>query len=167
MSGARGRDGAVLLELLIALAIFVGAASVILAATTQVGRGLALARDRQIALEIALSCVAELEAGLTAVERLHDSVVDVAAFSDDEIDVGVGEETIDVDGRWRLEVDTQRSRFEGLSIVTLRVFNARDGSEAAVLRQLVRLGSTGSGGEDFESDPLTEGLDRFMEGGTP
>lgn len=154
------RRAALLLELLIALAIFVAASALVLSSMRTVSTRLLVSRDQQQAVDLALSKLAELEAGLITVETLDGAEFETAlagseddASNFDESDLGPK--------HWRIEVSSETSRFTDLSIVTLRVFNQRpiggDGSgdevEACVLRQLVRLGG-GADREEFDRDPL-------------
>lgn len=151
------RRGALLLEILIALSLFVTAGSIILASTTSMTASLARSRDRQIAADLAVSKMAALEAGLTTAEQLNDSVVDVSLFSDEgAIDLGAEMQQ----ARWRIIVETEPSRFTPLTNVTIRILDARSGSvgnetELAVLHQLIRLNA--SAPEEFQSDPLLNG----------
>ncbi len=160
------RRGALLLEILIALSLFVTAGSIILVSTTSMTASLARSRDRQIATDLAVSKMAALEAGLTTAEQLNDSLVEVELFSD--------QSAADLDAqmqqaRWRLVVETEPSRFSPLTNVTIRVLDARSGSvgsetELAVLHQLIRLNA--SAPEEFESDPLLNGAPPLpLEGG--
>lgn len=201
----RLRRGAVLLEIMVALAIFVGAGAVVLGSVININRSLAASRDRQVAIDIARSKMAELEAGITTAERLNDQFVSrlvepldtrgdvdsMAAFGEDGGEVsgdfpgfGVSRDeaarsavrTFDADDgfdleaaaggdpaatRWRVEVSTEASRFETLSVVTIRVFDTQAGDdpdvgvEVYVLRQLVRLSGSDEDTE-YERDEIVE-----------
>ncbi len=151
--------GAILLEILISLALFVTAGSIILVSTTSMTSALVRSRDRQIAFDLAVAKMAELEAGLTTAEQLHDSFVDVALISEadrERLDpAGAGP------GRWRVVVETEPSRFTPLTNVTIRILDARDrrgGSapELAVIHQLLRLNSAGP--DEFETDPILDAV---------
>lgn len=159
------RRGALLLEILIALSLFVTAGSIILVSTTSMTASLARSRDRQIAADLAVSKMAALEAGLATAEQLNDSLVDVELFSESEVEFNAEMPQ----ARWRLVVETEPSRFSPLTNVTIRVLDARSGSvgnetELAVLHQLIRLNA--SAPEEFESDPLLNGAPPLpLEGG--
>lgn len=156
MSGRR--RGAILLEILISLALFVTAGSIILVSSTSMSAALVRSRDRQIAADLAGTKMAELEAGLTTAERLNDSFVDMALIS--ESDSVRFESAAAQPRRWRVVVETEPSRFRSLTNVTIRIFDAasRAGreTELAVLHQLVRLSTAAP--DEFESDPLLEGF---------
>lgn len=185
--------GSVLLEILIALALFTGAGSVILASISNVRMGVARNRDYEIAVDIAVSKISELEAGLVTVEQLNDSQLDVrlsrgaVSSNNDEgsldlvgSDEMARDENIAIDEsdvgpkRWRLEVESEQSRFSLLSVVTIRVFDMKagdngdgifsEGVEIYVLQQLVKLGNSGSGSggveSEFKNDEIMRGVDR-------
>lgn len=152
------RRGAILLEILIALSLFVTAGSIILVATTSMTAALVRSRDRQLAADLAVSKMAELEAGLATAEQLHDTRVDVRLFSEDDA-VRI-ESMRSEQARWRVVVETEPSRFAPLTNVTIRILDtargrAGDEPELAVLHQLLRLNT--SSPDDFETDPLMEG----------
>jgi len=161
--------GAILLEILISLALFVTAGSIILVSTTSMTAALVRSRDHQIATDLAVSKMAELEAGLTTAERLHDSLVDVSLISQSE------HQRVDAaeagPQRWRLVVETEPSRFTPLTNVTIRVLDARgrtggEEPELAVIHQLLRLNS--SSPDEFETDPILDGFgaaEAFREAG--
>jgi hypothetical protein len=162
----------VLLEALLAIALFVGAAGFTLAAT----RGALQAVDRHRrsleAVDLARSKMAELEAGFISVEDLRGDGND-----------GVGStgragppRDASESSRWRTSVKTQRSEFTGLTLVELTVAETDDrpldDSGAPVsftLRQLVPLGDAG---EATETESATagasfEGFDGFFAGDRP
>ncbi|MBL1216349.1 MAG: hypothetical protein D8M59_02520 [Planctomycetes bacterium] len=172
----RNRHGAVLLEILIALALFVSSGAVILGAVSTIRMRFAANVDRTIAAHLAATRMAELEAGLTTAERIDGTVTDIVAPSDaadDDVRVAIDEDAGLGTGRWRLVVETERSRFSQLSAVTIRVYdtkglgtavaaNTDDEVEVYVLRSLVHLRAGGSdaAGEEFEQDEVMRGLDR-------
>ena len=151
--------GAILLEILISLALFVTAGSIILVSTTSMSAALVRTRDRQIANDLAVSKMGELEAGLITAEQLNDSVIDVSLFSVREAARSAGSSA--APQRWRIAVETEPSRFTPLTNVTIRVLDTqgrRAGAEQelAVLHQLLRLDSQSS--DEFETDPLLDGF---------
>ncbi len=164
--------GAILLELLIALAILVAAGGTIIGSIRMVTTGLTKQRNHSIALDIAISKMAMLEAGLTTVEQLNDTYVNLTAV---RTETRLGEaatfddEAATQQGRWRLEVTSERSRFAGLSVVSIRVFDTKvspfsnqtdSGSiqnrgRGIVYWQLVHLrGSISDQNSDFREDSL-------------
>lgn len=160
--GARSRGG-VLFEVMLSVALFVGAAAFTLASVRSVMRTLERSRLRQDAVDLARSRLAELEAGLTTLGGLRG-----------ETDGGGETDASDVDAsdappRWRLEVSTARSEFGNLTLVELTVIeNLPPEAEAAgenpmryTLRQLVALRE--DAGEAFKEDELMQGLPQ--EGG--
>jgi len=162
----RRRRGAMLLEILMALSLFVTAGSIILVSTTSMTAALGRSRDQQIATDLAVSMMAQLEAGLTTAERLHDTLVDVDLLSTDNsarLEAMSGQPK-----RWRIVVETEQSRFSPLTNVTIRIFDARgaragDETELAVVHQLVRLNA--SSPDEFESDPMLDGAAMTTNGG--
>ncbi len=162
--------GALLLEMLVALGLFVVAG---LAISGAVQRGLgAMIEDRQEtkAADLARSAMAMLEAGIETAQTLDGPVL---AWQDDtsmlEGDDQVGpitrsfdEGAVDESG-WELEVLTEPSEFEGLSVVSVTAMRVDpttgDIAISHTLHQLVRLRDEG---EDIvgEIDPLMEAAER-------
>lgn len=145
--------GWVLLEMMVSLAIFVVTALAVLSA---LDRGIASAertRDRAKAVDLALSTMVKLEAGLGTVQSLVGPVPawEPPLVSDgpfDESAPGGFSETVPEDTMWEVEIDTLRSEFPGLTHVTVTVVKrAGMDSDALVasytLHQLVRLGDEG------------------------
>jgi type II secretory pathway pseudopilin PulG len=133
-----------LLECVVALAIFVGAGLAVLVMVERAVAGATLARDRERAADLARSAMAKLEAGLESPETLAGPV---PAWQDDEAAVSgsSGAPTL-----WTLEVRTQPSAFQGLTLVTVkaaRLASAESSTETAsfTLTQLVRLGRAAEG----------------------
>lgn len=158
--------GWVLLEMMVSLAIFVMTATAVLSA---LDRGLSSAertRDRAKAVDLALSTMVKLEAGLGTVQSLVGPVpawepplVSEGPF--DESAPGGFSETIPEDSMWEVEIDTMRSEFPGLTLVTVTVVKrAGLDSESLVasytLHQLVRLG-------DEDADTVGELDDMAVE----
>ncbi len=149
------RRGAVLFEVMLSVALFVGAAAFCLGATKSLFAAFERAGRRQFAVDLARSKLAELEAGLITVQDLRG-----------EWDGGVGShvEDVDLEGasrarRWRFDIETSLSEFRGLSLVELTVSEitgAGDDAAGATLRQLVTLRETEV--EAYEPDDLLEGL---------
>lgn len=157
--GARTRGG-VLFEVMLAVALFVGAAAFTLASVRSVTRTLERTRLQQEAVDLARSRLAELEAGLTTLGGLRGETDggDDSLASDDDIAASNAPQ------RWRLEVSTARSEFGNLTLVELTVIEnlapeAEDAGESPMrytLRQLVALRE--DAGEPFEQDEMMQGL---------
>jgi hypothetical protein len=127
------KRGAILLEVLLSLALLVAAGLTILGLASQAAASVEAARDRAMAIDLARSALAEIEAGVSSPETMSGPV---------ESRVGQGE--------WGIEVETEPSQFTGLSLVKVRAIRyAGAGSEAetssVTLQQLVRLGDDESG----------------------
>ncbi len=156
------RPGALLLEMLVALGLFVMTA---LAVSASMSRGMdAIVRDRDLARarDLARSAMAKIEAHLASPESLDGPVEDE---SEDRIafDEGPVEDT-----GWELVVDREPSEFEGLSVVRVTARRVDPASErvlvSATLYQLVRVRE--DAGEDIVGeagdllDAAREGADR-------
>lgn len=149
------RRGAVMLEVLLSVALFVGAAAFCLGATRSMMTALDRADRRHRALDIARSKLAELEAGLIALQDLRG-----------QWDGGVGSHQAEVDFEqadvqqtaWTLDVETSLTEFRGLTLVALTVAQAgtADDAVSVTLRRLMTLRDTGV--EEYEADDLLEGL---------
>lgn len=158
---SRGR-GAVLLELMLALALFVGAAALCLTATRSLFAALDRADRRQWAIDLARSKMAELDAGLVSLPALRGEWSG-AVGSHRPRDLSPDEPAAET--RWRFDVRTQRSAFDGLTLIELTVSEVpgeavATGEDPALvsytLRQLVALREASAG--EFETDELLEGL---------
>lgn len=146
------RAGIVLLELMVAVALFVGAGLAITNAMT-LGVDSAIRAEREIAAsDIARSAMAKIQAGISTPQTLSGEPV---AWDEDET-VWEGDRLVSADdlpaGRsttgpvrtsgWVLSVNTEPSSFDGLSsvIVEVRRADAADDSlPEATLKRLVRL----------------------------
>jgi type II secretory pathway pseudopilin PulG len=134
--------GALLLEVLLALGLFVAAGMVVLSTVAQSVRSLQVAREKETAADLARSAMAKLEAGIETATTLNGPVP-VWRDEGDTAHVDAGPV---VDSGWELEVETAPSEFEGLTIAVVTARRTRPllGSEGAspvscTLRQLVRL----------------------------
>ncbi len=164
-------------ELLVALAIFVGAAGVIVGTLHTTIANLERHRDEQAAADIARNKMSEIEAGLTSIEDVHDQLFDLRPSIIGTTGQGGGNRGSDVStfdednlepGRWRIEIHRERSRFEGLSLITLRVYDTQLSSvdsndtfadnATCTLRQLIRIHTAGDLGEReiFQQDEVVD-----------
>lgn len=157
--------GALLLESLLALAIFAMAGIAILTLVGQGARSVELTRERLRALDLARSAMARLEAGIDTPETLHGPV---APWGDE-----AGGAFADAPPRetgWELRIETTRSEFDGLTMVTVTAQRAgaeEGGPGSVTLRQLVRLAEQERDelGEEDELMELIEEEARRMGGG--
>lgn len=158
------RRAGILLEVMLSLAIFVAAALTITTTLTQAVGGVEQARHLTRAADIARSAMAELEAGLKSPLTVAGPVpvwTDEPGASDEEslvphATVGGGPQSSrGEDTSWEIEIETERSSFTGLTLVTLRVLDAEGRGRPYTLRQLVRLG-------DEAEDDIGE-FDEMME----
>lgn len=166
------RRAAVLLEALLAIALFVGAAAFTLAATRSALQAVDRHRRSLEAVDLARSKMAELEAGLIALEDLRggdDDGVGSAGRAGPSRDASESP-------RWQTSVKTQRSEFTGLTLVELTVAEADDqlldenGAPVSfTLRQLVPLGNVGDGteAESATAGRSLEVFDGFFDGARP
>lgn len=143
------RDGWVLLEMLLALTIFVFTAMTVLGSIAQ---GIAAAdrtRARSQAVDLARSTMAKLEAGLGTMQNLAgpvpawEPVADADTPLDSEVDFGFSD-TPPPPSLWEVEIDSLPSQFSGLTQVTVTAIKrpAPDSDRVIAsytLHQLVRL----------------------------
>jgi hypothetical protein len=149
------RRGGVLLEVLLALTLFVGGALAVLRATSQARRSVVEAGTLQRAVDLATTRMAELEAGLISDADLREGGgmprPEFGAF-----------EAAPATNRLRIEVATRRSPYAGLTLVELDVLDpdqiAVDGGARVVfsLRKLVQLRDQPV--DEYELDDMLEGL---------
>ncbi len=165
--GVTARRGALLMEVMLALTLFVTAGMVILSLVGQSVATLRAARDKEHAVDLARSAMAKMEGGIETAEGLNGPV---RPWRDD----AAGEAAPD-DGSaatpWELRIRTEPSPFDGLTLVTVTASKSADvgGGGAGVsytMRQLVRLAAKG---EDTvgRADDLSGAARRGASGGTP
>lgn len=148
------RRAGLLLEVIVALAIFVVAGGAILNLVTQTMNGLERTRLTARGADLARSAIAKIEAGIETPQTLNGPVERQAEGSKAETSQG-----------WELEIGTDASQFRGLTRVQVRaVKRASDRVEAEyTLVQLVRLGGKGedrAGDADSIAERAQQGLDR-------
>lgn len=147
------RRGGALFEVMLSIALFVGAAALAMATTRSMLGSLDQAHRQQQAVDLARSKMAELRAGLVNVADLQaERAVGVGTF--DHFNDEPGAQPL-----WDVQIRTERSEFGGLSIVTLTVIENSNHPDAVryTLRQLVQLRDV-AGEEAYEMDDLLEGL---------
>ncbi len=143
------RPGALLLEAMLALAIFVMAGSAVLALVSGSRQSMdRVALDRHAA-DLARSAMAKIEAGVESAQSLNGPVKPWSADPEGEIVFQVGgEDPSKRESGWELRIETERSQFTGLTKVSVTAWKRRGtGDEIAAsytLRQLVRLSGKGA-----------------------
>lgn len=152
----RGR-GALLLEVLLSLAIFVGAALAVGGALRRATQGLDAVRERAEASDLAWSAIAQLEAGLAAPGSLSGAVGEP------------GTRPTGVPG-WSRRIETEPTERSGLTLVTVEVHRTTpEGTElerpVAVARQIVRLSRVTDVEPAGESSVEPDGSGLFGPGG--
>jgi hypothetical protein len=129
----------VLLECLLALALFVACGLAVMAMMDRAASSVASTRDAEIAVDVARTAMAKLEAGIATSETLNGPVPEWRDESDASFD-----ESLPTGAAWNLEVHTEPSQFEGLTKVSVRAFKQTPGAQTELasytLHQLVRLG---------------------------
>ncbi|MCP3904423.1 MAG: hypothetical protein GY715_12415 [Planctomycetes bacterium] len=154
------RRGGILLEVLLSLALFVAAAAFALGATRSVVGTLDRSRREALAVDLARSRLAELEAGIVTLAELRDDAEGLSRAGSVE---AFGEEADDGGRRWEIDVTTERTEFTGLVLVELTVREAPDEAVndpsrivECTLRQLVALREGDD--EAWEADELLRDL---------
>lgn len=159
---ARRRRGSLLFEVLLSLALFVTAASFSIGATRSVLGAVDRSRRQAMATDLARAKMAELEAGLTSIADLRDDRDGITRVGSIEELPADGPSTTLAETVWRLEVDSARTEFVGLTLVTITVTEDRadaglEGAGASfTLRQLVALRDDDA--EAYEEDEMLRGL---------
>ena len=135
--GTNAGRGGILLEAIIALAIFV---TVGLAVSTAMRAALTTAADlraRAEAEDIARSAIAQLRAGIADIDALDGPVpADEHSTSNEFADSPE-------DTPWTREIEADRSGFAGLDLVTVTVINEDDPTVIATVTALVNVDNTG------------------------
>lgn len=132
------RRGAMLLEVLIALAVFVGAGLAIISVLEQSIGAMGRMRDAKQAADLASSALARLEAGIDTPETLDGEVPAWEDLSDGSTLVAPG------GGRWEIDVRTDSSQFPGVIRVTVEAikYTNTEGSDTVraswKISQLIR-----------------------------
>jgi hypothetical protein len=158
----RTRPALLLMEALLALAIFIMVGLAILSMVHGAATTVIRSRDAARAADLARSAMSMLEAGLATSRTLDGPVRSWAEAQQraDEFAFGLGNDPGPAGSPWELEIRTEPSQFEGLSRVTVRAFrrvgrNSDQFLASYTLRQLVRLNAAAED-EAGEEDPLME-----------
>ena len=154
------RRGAILLETLIALALFLAASGFALGAMRTALARLERSVLEGIAIDLAQSKLAELEAGISDLADLRDGggALDRVGSIDVE---DLAPNAVPYGERWELEVDSEPSEYDGLSLVTITIREVPDDTEQLDLfevsvSQLIPLRD--DGGAAYDEDELLDGL---------
>lgn len=142
-----------LLEAILALAVFVIAGSAILNLVRQTMTGLEQSRLKARAADLARSAMAKIEAGIDTPQTLNGP-----------IERQPGEES--ARGGWELRIDSEPSQFRGLTRITVEAVKRSEGAGESVqadykLIQLVRLSGKGedkAGEQDSLAEQAKKGL---------
>ncbi len=162
----RRRRGAILLEVMLAIGLFVGAAAFCLGVSRSMFAALERADHRRLAIDLARSKLAELEAGLITVQDLRGEWSGgVGSRPDDDELAGA------VTGpSWEIDAVTTRTEYRGLSLIELTITEVPpDGGVESnlvsfTLRQLIALREPDP--EAYEVDEMLEGLEG-LDGDVP
>lgn len=148
------RRGGVLLEVLLSIALFVGAGAFALHAMRTTFDNIDRARRDQFAVDLARSKMAELEAGLISIADMRSEIIREAGsrvLVEDDIQTAT---TGAISRGWSCEVQTQRTEYRDLTLIVLTV--REDRAAEFTLRQLVKLREFDP--EEYEADDLLQGL---------
>lgn len=136
----RNRRGGLLLEVMVALAIFIAAALTILGAVGDASESLESSRLKQRATDLARSAIAKIEAGIETAETLNGPVPE---WRDEEASSAAFEDELPPPSGWELAVVTTPFGAGDLTMVEVTAVKRLEGSgrtvASATLRQLVRL----------------------------
>ncbi|MCA9285945.1 MAG: hypothetical protein KDA22_12050, partial [Phycisphaerales bacterium] len=163
--------GGLLLEVVVALALFVGGALFVMRSICDGIAGRDRSRQRQEAVDLARSAIARLEVGLINLSDLRSgrfaetgSDADGARIGGTGVEGGSGVGSGSGPDAFIVDASTERSPHRGLTMVEIRVRAAQGGDGTApgpvlcTLRQLVRLRNDDAADASFLEDDLLEGL---------
>ncbi|MBT8485704.1 MAG: hypothetical protein HKO59_10725 [Phycisphaerales bacterium] len=142
------RRGGILLEVLLALGIFVTTGIFALGASRTALGAMTRARDEALAEDIARSKLAELEAGLVSVAELREGAIDRVG-SIDVMDTRLAEQ-------WEIDLQTERTAHRGLTLVTITVRQVPPGEISGRFQSLVALRESEE--EGYREDDIMRGL---------
>lgn len=154
------RQGAMLLEVMLAIGLFVGSAAFCLGVTKSLFAALDRADRRRMAVDLARSKLAELEAGLITLQDLRGEWSGGVGSHPDDVEIAAAAPG----SRWAFDAVTSRTEYRGLSLVELTVTEVPPEGEAEsddtasfTLRQLMALREQDP--EAYEADEMLEGLE--------
>lgn len=142
------RRGAILLELLLAAAIFAMAGMAVYGAVGRAAQSAAGARERLVAADLAWSAIALIDAGAARPETLVGPLRETSPLwpgPDPGPSVSVNAPS-GWEG-WEIGIQTEPARFPGLTLVEVTATRRQGDRETAAFtaRQLVRLGAEPAG----------------------
>lgn len=147
------RRAAVLMELVIALAIFASTAMLTLSVMNNSYAALQRSQSEQLAVDLARSKLAELDAGLLSIGDLQEYVIEHVGSIDLYESMALDEES-----DWWIDVYTEPTEFDGLTLVEITVtIGEQENAPFATLRELIRLRDARD--EEYEQDELLDGLE--------
>ena len=156
----RPSRGAILLEVMLALGLFVVSAAFCLGVTRSLFAALDRADRRQLAVDLARSRLAELEAGMVNLQELRGEWAGGVGSHPDDVDI----EATAPATSWEIEVTTSPGEYRGLSLIELTVTEVQPGADPGsddrvryTLRQLIALHEQDP--EDYQVDEMLEGLE--------
>lgn len=132
---AQTRHGIALLEVLVAVAVFVTAAAALLTCADRASSSLSRQKQRALALDLAASALAVIDAGVLQPEAVSSAVRTRGGVP--SIDLGEGVSDEDRDSPWTLTIESEPASTDGL--VWLTATASRRNGESAALKQLIRL----------------------------
>jgi hypothetical protein len=159
--------GAILLEVLLAIGLFVGAAAFCLGVTKSLFSAFERTDRRRLAIDLARSKLAELEAGLISVQDLRGEWSGGVGSRQDDVELEAGASG----PAWEIDAVTTRSEYPGLSLIELTITEVpTDGAVESnvvsfTLRQLVALREQDP--QMYEADEMLEGLEGLDGSGAP
>lgn len=152
------RRGAVLFELLVALAVFVVAASTLLATFGDVLGSIDRDTTTARAVDLARTRMSELEAGLVTIEDLRSEGPRATSGgqtgSAEANGADAEDEATNREGLF-VTASTTRSAFPGLTLVEIRVFQGEGSVPRFVLRQLMAMPEDRTEGGDLQEVELS------------
>ena len=127
------RAGAMLLECLLALALRVAAGVTVLACLDRAAESVGRRTQEVVASQVAAAALALIDSGAMTPETVQGPASRLR-------------DGLSVAANWNIAVDTEPSEFGTLTLVTVRVFDARGSGSAdrpalAAVRQLIDLGA--------------------------
>jgi len=168
------RRGAVLLEMLLAMALFVASAAMLSQLHASITGGIHRASLRIEAADLARRALAELELGIVTISDLRTMRWRTEQVQSRQ-DRTLGMEDLAEPASWHVQVHTERTPYPGLTLIELTVMHIEaDGADAAwrasaqgelqtggevrvTLRQLIRLQSEDGESETLDDNSVTGG----------
>lgn len=142
--GAPRRSGSVLLEVVVAITVFIGASLAVMASVDRAVTALERTRGVQRAADLARTAMSQMEAGLATPVTLNGPLSVWQMGEPNAVPYSGGGGL----GEWELEIQTEPSEFLGLTKVTVTALHHRAGGVSVdwsyTLRQLVSLSPSGS-----------------------